>query len=95
MSKNDFSQIPVTKEGRIVGSISERHLYHNMTKNPDMKDNPVETIMQQAFPFVDISTPIDSLSGMITSEIHAVLVRDFKTDDTFIITRHDILKALS
>ena len=95
MSKNDFSQIPVTKEGRIIGSISERHLFYSITKNPDLKDNPVDTIMQQAFPFVDISTPIDSLSGMITSEIHAVLVRDFKTDSTYIITRHDILKALA
>jgi predicted transcriptional regulator len=31
---------------------------------------------------------------MITAENPAVLVRDFKTDKTFIITRHDILKAL-
>lgn len=95
MSKNDFSQIPVTKEGRIVGSISERHLFHNLIKNPELKNRAVETIMQEAFPFVDISTPIDSLASMITSEIHAVLVRDFKTDNTYIITRHDILMALS
>ncbi len=95
MSKNDFSQIPVTKDGRIVGSISERHIFNNLTKNPELKDKPVETIMQQAFSFVDISAPIDSLAGMITSEMHAVLIRDFKTDSTFIITRHDILKALS
>jgi len=93
MSKNDFSQIPVTKEGRIVGSVSEQHLYFSITKNPDLKDKPVESVMQQAFPFVDISTPLDSLSGMITSEIHAVLVRNFKTDETFIITRSDIIRA--
>jgi cystathionine beta-synthase len=95
MSKNDFSQIPVTKQGRIVGSISEPHLFHHITKNPELKIKPVETIMQQAFPFVDISTPIDSLSEMITSDIHAVLVRDFKTDNTYIITRNDILLAYS
>ena len=95
MSKNDFSQIPVTKQGRIVGSISERHLFQKVTKNPELKNQPVESIMQQAFPFVDVSTPIDSLSGMITSDIHAVLVKDFKTDNTFIITRHVILRAYS
>lgn len=95
MRKNDFSQIPVTKQGRIVGSISEQYLFQHIIKNTDIKNQPVEKIMQQAFPFVDISTPIHSLSSMITSDIHAVLVRDFKTDETYIITRDDILRAYS
>ena len=43
--------------------------------------------MQPAFPFVDVSTPVDLLSTMITPQNPAVLVRDFKTDKTFIITR--------
>jgi predicted transcriptional regulator len=50
--------------------------------------------MDAAFPFADITTPIDSLSKMITHTNPAVLVRDFKTDKTYIITKHDILKAL-
>ena len=41
--------------------------------------------MQPAFPFVDISTPVELLSTMITPENPAVLVRDFKTEKTFII----------
>jgi predicted transcriptional regulator len=50
--------------------------------------------MEAAFPFADITTPVDALSKMITPVNPAVLVRDFKTDKTFIITKHDILKAL-
>ena len=50
--------------------------------------------MQPAFPFVDISTPVDLLATMITPENPAVLVRDFKTDKTFIITRSDIIRLL-
>jgi predicted transcriptional regulator len=50
--------------------------------------------MQPAFPFVDVSTPIDLLSTMITPSTPAVLVRDFKTDKTFIITRSDIIRVL-
>ena len=46
--------------------------------------------MQPAFPFVDVSTPIDLLQTMITLQNPAVLVRDFKTDKTFIITRSDL-----
>jgi predicted transcriptional regulator len=50
--------------------------------------------MQPAFPFVDISTPAQLLSTMITPENPAVLVRDFKTEKTFIITRSDIIRVL-
>jgi cystathionine beta-synthase len=46
------------------------------------------------FPFADISTPVELLSTMITPANPAVLVRDFKTDKTFIITRSDIIRVL-
>jgi cystathionine beta-synthase len=94
MSDHDFSQISVTKDGRVVGSLNEAHLYEEFCRRRDVKHQPVETIMQQAFPFVDISTPVELLSTMITHENPAVLVRDFKTDKTFIITRSDIIRVL-
>ncbi|MBK9478386.1 MAG: pyridoxal-phosphate dependent enzyme [Bacteroidia bacterium] len=94
MSEMDISQIPVTSDKRIVGSLSENHLFSSLIKNPEIKLNAVETVMQAAFPFVDISTPIDSLSKMITPENPALLVRDFKTDNTYIITKSDIISAL-
>ncbi len=61
---------------------------------PAIKQQPVETIMQPAFPFVDISTPVELLATMLTPESPAVLVRDFKTDKTFIITRSDVIRVL-
>jgi cystathionine beta-synthase len=94
MTQHDFSQVPVTRLGRIVGSISENHLYNEIVKNPEIKRGPVEAIMQPAFPFADISTSIESLAGMLT-ENPAVLVRDFKSDQIYIITRSDIIQALS
>jgi cystathionine beta-synthase len=94
MNTNDFSQLPITQGGRIVGSVNEQDLFEFIVKNPDAKMAPVETIMTPAFPFVDISTPVEDLAKMITPENPAVLVRDFKTDETFIITRHDIIKAI-
>jgi cystathionine beta-synthase len=95
MSEHDFSQLPVTNDKRIVGSLSERHLYAQIVKDPEIVKEPVSSIMQPAFPFVDISAPIDSLSQMITGENIAVLVRDFKTDETFIVTRYDVINALT
>ena len=94
MSEHDFSQISITRDNRLVGSLNEAQLYAELVRNTDVKSQPVETIMQPAFPFVDISTPVDLLSTMISPESPAVLVRDFKTDKTFIITRSDLIRVL-
>jgi predicted transcriptional regulator len=64
-------------------------------KNPDIRTEPIEKIMGTAFPFADITMGIDALAKMMASKTQAVLVRDFKTDDIYIITRSDVIKALS
>jgi len=94
MSDNDFSQLSVTSGGRVIGSLNESHLYNEVMRDHDVKHRPVEAIMLPAFPFVDISTPVQLLATMITPENPAVLVRDFKTEKTFIITRSDIIRVL-
>jgi cystathionine beta-synthase len=94
MGEHDFSQISITHDGRLVGSLNETHLYEELVTSPAIKTEPVGSIMQPAFPFVDVSTPLDLLATMITPATPAVLVRDFKTDQTFIITRSDIIRVL-
>jgi cystathionine beta-synthase len=94
MSEHDFSQISITRDKRLVGSLNEMHLYQELVRDPAAKAHPVESIMQPAFPFVDVSTPVDLLQTMITPQNPAVLVRDFKTDKTFIITRSDLIRVL-
>ncbi|HYG52025.1 MAG TPA: pyridoxal-phosphate dependent enzyme [Flavobacteriales bacterium] len=95
MGSSDISQIPVTTDKRVVGSVSISHLFNKATKSPEILHATIESIMQPAFPFVDITTPIDALSQMINSENPAVLVKDFKIDQTYIITRFDIINALA
>ncbi|PYR32532.1 MAG: cystathionine beta-synthase [Acidobacteria bacterium] len=94
MSEHDFSQISITRDKRLIGSLNESHLYEQLVQNPAVKQQPVEQIMQPAFPVADISTPIDLLATMITAENPAVLVRDFRTEKTFIITRSDVVRVL-
>ena len=94
MSHHDFSQISITMDKRLVGSLNETHLYDQLVANPAIKAEPVVSIMQPAFPFADISTPVELLATMITPKNPAVLVRDFKTDKTFIITRSDVIRVL-
>jgi predicted transcriptional regulator len=94
MAEHDFSQISITSDKRLIGSLNETHLYAELVRDAGIKQQPVERIMQPAFPFVDISTPVDLLATMLTPESPAVLVRDFKTDKTFIITRSDVIRVL-
>jgi len=94
MREHDFSQISITHDRRLVGSLNETHLYEALLRDPEVVKRPVHEIMQPAFPFVDISTNVDQLATMITPANPAVLVRDFKTDKTFIITRTDVIRLL-
>ena len=57
MSEHDFSQISVTHDKRLVGSLNEARLYEELVRDPGIKGQPVESIMEPAFPFVDVSTP--------------------------------------
>ncbi len=95
MTEHAYSQIPVTAAGRLVGTVSESFLYDAIVKEPELLKGPVEAIMQPALPFADISTGVEALAGMLTAQSPAVLVRDFKSDETYIITRWDVIRALS
>ena len=94
MSENDFSQIPITDRSRIVGSLSESHAYACIVRDPEVRKAPVATIMKQAFPFVDIETPVQLLAPMISPENPAVVVRDFRADKIYVLTGYDVLKAV-
>ncbi|MCC7301365.1 MAG: pyridoxal-phosphate dependent enzyme [Bacteroidia bacterium] len=92
MTERDFSQIPVTKDNRIVGAISESHLYACLMKDPGLRNKDLSAIMEKAYPFVDIHTPVKLLAPMITPQCPAVIVRDFPNEKTYIITRFDLMK---
>lgn len=94
MLQHNFSQLPVTSDGHIVGSVFESKIMGFLLQHPEKKDARVEEIMGAALPFIDISTPIDVLSKMVSGEHEAVLVKDFKRDRTFIITRADLAEIL-
>jgi cystathionine beta-synthase len=95
ISEHNFSQIPVTSDNRIVGSVSEKLVFNSIMNSPETKNQPVESIMQEAIPFVDITTPIDTISKMVSGDSEAVLVKDFKRDKNYIITRFDIAEVMS
>ena len=93
MRKYDIELIPVTKEGTIIGSISENGLFQKIFSNPDLKQEIIENLLEPAFPIVDFNTPLEKLKPYLTKENGAVMSRD-EAGNYHIITKYDVLQAL-
>ena len=94
LNQQSISQIPVTDGGQFVGSLTDSKLLHQLIDNPEMKNEPVSAIMDKPFQFISPRDTLDVLSSMIDKNNKALLVRD-RIDKVHIITRHDLLMAMS
>jgi cystathionine beta-synthase len=94
MMENNYSQLPVTSDGRIVGSIFDNKVMNLLLQHPEKKDVRIEEIMSAALPFVDITTPVETISKMVSGDYEAILAKDFKRDVNYIITRSDIAELM-
>jgi cystathionine beta-synthase len=90
----NISQIPVTQHGMVIGKITESDILDSLIENPGIKSQPIKNISTAPFPFVDLNTSIDKISGMINKDNIAVLVED-ENGKIEIITQYDIINAIS
>lgn len=94
MKSLNISQIPVVQQGMVVGRVTESDILTALIENNAIKSSKVSTIQTTSFPFVDLNTSIDKISGLINKENSAVLVEC--TDGRIeIITQYDIIDAIS
>jgi len=94
MKSLNISQIPVTQQGMVVGKVTESDILSALLENPTLKSSAVEEIATKPFPFVDLNTSIDKISGLINKDTQAVLVED-SYGKINIITQYDIINAIS
>lgn len=94
MKSLNISQIPVTQQGMVVGRVTESEILNALLENPAIKSAKVESIQSASFPFVDLNTSIDKISGLINKENSAVLV-EYDDGKIEIITQYDIINAIS
>jgi cystathionine beta-synthase len=94
MKKYEIDQIPVIENGAVLGSVSESGLFIKIFSNPELKTATIATVMEQPNPIVDITTPVEKLSSLITKENGAVLAKDEKGDYQ-IVTKYDVLQSLA
>jgi cystathionine beta-synthase len=90
----NISQIPVTQKGMVIGKITESDILDSLIENPAIKSQPIKNISTAPFPFIDLNTSIDKISGMINKDNIAVLVED-DNGKIAIITQYDIINAIS
>nr|WP_294947697.1 pyridoxal-phosphate dependent enzyme [uncultured Mucilaginibacter sp.] len=90
----NISQIPVTQKGMVIGKITESDILTSLMENPGVKSQTVASISTAPFPFIDLNTSIDKISGMINKDNIAVLVED-DNGRIEIITQYDIINAIS
>lgn len=93
MRKYDIEHIPVINGTGLVGAISESGLFQKIFSNPDIKNATIETVMEPAFPIVDINTPIEKLRTLINKDNGAVLSKD-ELGNYHIVTKYDVIQAL-
>lgn len=95
LNRDGISQIPVVDEsGSFVGSISESTILSLLIQSPDIKEVPVQEIMEKPFRFVGLHDTIDVLASLIDKDNKALLVRD-ESNGIHIITQADLLLAMT
>lgn len=90
----NISQLPVTQHDMVVGKVTESDILNALLEHPSAKSFKVIDVMTKPFPFVDLNTSIDKISGLINKENTAVLVED-ENGKLEIITQFDIISAMS
>lgn len=94
MRQQFIDQIPVTEEGRVIGSITESRVLNTILDDPSLKESPISVAMNDPFPFVLPTTRIDVISKMINRDNPAVLVQG-EEGSMEIITKYDLINVLA
>ncbi|MEL6674916.1 MAG: pyridoxal-phosphate dependent enzyme [Bacteroidota bacterium] len=94
MREGNLSQLPITRSGEIVGSLTETRVLNTILDDPTLKDSPVSQAMGDPLPFVLGSTRIEVVSKLINKENPAVLVQK-EPGKVDIITKYDLINVLA
>jgi cystathionine beta-synthase len=94
VERHDVTQIPVFREGQVVGTLYDSDILKLVLQDPAALDKPVETLMAEPLPVVRGDEPVDRVTRLLTSRNPAVLVRENGTV-VGILTRFDMLQFIA
>ena len=93
MKQYDISQIPVKENGSFVGSLSDHQIYKRILENPAIKEQSVDSIMEDPFPEVNGDVSITKVSKLFNKNIRAVIV-NYDNENSHIITLQDVIDTI-
>lgn len=94
LRKYEISQIPVMKDGELIGSINDVAVMQSVFDQADILHKPVVEVMGRPFPVLEASADIDRAYKLLTLANSAVVVMD-DNDPVGVLTRQDIISYLS
>jgi predicted transcriptional regulator len=95
MRETGFSQLPVFNGGQVVGSLTEKIILDRLFAAPspeEVSKQPVEKIMDDAFPTVSEETPLSVVSALLQYTPAVLVTRRGHVQG--IITKADLLKVV-
>ncbi|MCZ6704376.1 MAG: pyridoxal-phosphate dependent enzyme [Bacteroidetes bacterium] len=95
MMEHGISQLPVTEDGEVVGSITESDVLNHLIDNPEARNETVATAMGEPPPIVPQSMHLQQLVERLDSPPGAVLVEREAMNEFDIITKIDLIGILS
>lgn len=93
MKKYHIENLPVSSEERFIGSVSESGLFHKLLQGISLQQTKVGSILEPAYPIVEMETPVERLSAMIDKDNGAVMAKD-EGGQYHIVTKYDVIQSL-
>ena len=93
LRKFDISQLPVVKDGKIVGTIDDAQLIKNMS--PDILNRLCEEVMSKPLPIVSANTAKEEVVQLLCQGAHPAVLVEFADGRHHILTPHDLISAMS
>ena len=93
MKLHDVSQLPVMDGARCVGSVTEYQLTTRGLESTRFLDATVGEVMEEPFPTVSVTEPVDAVTKLLSKQTPALLVEE-GGQVLGIVTRSDMLQFL-
>lgn len=93
MDKHAISQVPVTKDGEVVGGLIEQEILRALIADPDARAHLVDDMMGPSFPVIEGSSSLQELAAQLGGDRSAVLVHQ-SNGELGILTRSDLIGTL-
>lgn len=94
MQEMDVSQIPIIREGQVVGNLRDDQVINLLLHAPGRQDTIVEEVMEEPVPEVDAETPVYEIQQILVRGGQAVLVRR-EGGKREILTKYDLIHGLA